>query len=78
MSLLLKKLKTAKKKADLFTPTFCGPVPVSQLIPYSIEFVQRGFTERAAFEQRVSLSGRGLTLLSKASVEIDNMKDNNT
>lgn len=31
---------------------FHGRVPVSPLIPYNTEFVQRGFTHRAAFEER--------------------------
>jgi hypothetical protein len=29
--------------------TFYGRVPVSQLTPYKVKFVQRGFTKRTAF-----------------------------
>jgi hypothetical protein len=47
----------------LFTSTFHGRVPVSPLIPYNIKFVQRGFTERAAFEERISHVGRGFTVI---------------
>jgi hypothetical protein len=37
----------------LFTLTFLGHVPVSSLIPYTIKFVESGFTEPAAFEKRI-------------------------
>jgi hypothetical protein len=37
-----------------FTLTFHGRVPVSPLFPYNTNFVQRRFTERAAFEKRIS------------------------
>jgi hypothetical protein len=37
----------------LFTLTLYCPVLVSPLIPYNTKFVQRGFIERAAFEDRV-------------------------
>jgi hypothetical protein len=36
-----------------------GRVPVSPLILYDIKFVQRGFTERGTFEERVPCFGRG-------------------
>jgi hypothetical protein len=48
----------------LFTLIFYGRVPVSPLIPYNIKFVQRGFTERVALEERIPRAGRGLTVLS--------------
>jgi hypothetical protein len=44
-----------------FTLTFNGRVPVSPLIPYNIKLVQRGFTERAAFEERIPHIGREFT-----------------
>jgi hypothetical protein len=39
--------------------TFHGCVPASPLIPCSIKFVQGGFTERIAFEERIRVE-RGL------------------
>jgi hypothetical protein len=48
---------------SLFTLTFHGRVPVSPLIPYNIKFVQRGFTERAAFEERIPRVGREFTVV---------------
>jgi hypothetical protein len=46
----------------LFTLTFHGRVPVSPLIPYSTKFIQRGFTERAGFEERIPRAGRGFCI----------------
>jgi hypothetical protein len=37
----------------LFILTFYSRVAVSTLIPYDIKLVQRGFAERAAFEESV-------------------------
>jgi hypothetical protein len=45
----------------LFTLTFHGRFPVSPLIPYNIKFVQRGFTERAAFEEHTPRVGLGFS-----------------
>jgi hypothetical protein len=52
----------------LFTLTFHSRVPVSPLIPFNIKFIQRGFTERAAFEERIPRVGRGFTVLQLLSV----------
>jgi hypothetical protein len=54
----------------LFTLTFHCRFPVSPLFPYNIEFVQRGFTERVAFEERIPFVGRGFScvLLNSAQV----------
>jgi hypothetical protein len=46
----------------LFTLTSDGRVPVSPLIPYNIKFVQRGFSERTAFEEGIPRAGRGFTV----------------
>jgi hypothetical protein len=37
----------------LFALTFHCRVPLSSLIQYNIKFVQRGFTVRAALEERI-------------------------
>jgi hypothetical protein len=42
----------------LFTLAFHGRVPVTPLIPYNVKFIQRGFTERAAFDERIPRAGR--------------------
>jgi hypothetical protein len=48
----------------LLALTFHGRVPVSPLTPYNIKFVQRGFTERAAFEERIPALDEGLLYFS--------------
>jgi hypothetical protein len=45
-----------------FSFTFHGRVSVTPLIPCNIKFVQRGFIERAAFEERISRVGREFTV----------------
>jgi hypothetical protein len=48
----------------LFNLIFHGRVPVSPLIPYNINFVQRGLTERTIFEGHIPRDGRGFPLYS--------------
>jgi hypothetical protein len=40
--------------------SFLGRVPVSPLIPFNTEFVQHGFSERAAFQGRIPTVNKGL------------------
>jgi hypothetical protein len=44
----------------LFTVTLHSCIPIPQLIPHTIKFVHRGFTERATFEEYISCAGEGL------------------
>jgi hypothetical protein len=54
----------------LSTMTYHGRAPVLPLIPYSIKFIQRGFTERAAFEERIPHVGRGFTVKAKSCLTV--------
>jgi hypothetical protein len=47
----------------IFTWIFHGRAPVIPLIPYNIKFVQRGFTESAAFEKSIPHFGQRFTVL---------------
>jgi hypothetical protein len=58
----------------LFGLTFSGRVPISPIIPYNIEFVQRVFTESAAFETRFTRAGRGFTVVQQKMDEISKTK----
>jgi hypothetical protein len=68
LSLFINKYHNSIFMISLFTLLFHGRVPVSPLIPYNIKFVQRGFTERAVFEERIPRVGRGFAILCKCVI----------
>lgn len=49
----------------LFTLTSHGRAPASPLITYNIKFVQRGFSERSAGEERIYRDRRGLAVQTR-------------
>jgi hypothetical protein len=56
--------KEAKKCNKFIYFDFPWPCSLILIIPYNINFVQRGFAERAALDGRFSRDGRGFTVLN--------------
>jgi hypothetical protein len=54
----------------LFTLTFYWHFPTTQFVPYSINFVLRGFTECAAFEGLIPALDEGLLYLDLTAATI--------